>query len=137
MLLALLAAAGTAAVLTVTSSRFRPAGALGLLVVVLIGSALVRELVRYVRRRAQPTVAAVDATHLYLDRPAESGKPLKWPRAQVADVRETRRVGNRGAEMVVEIALADGTTRRFAIGRGEWDRRRIVVALREALGMPG
>ena len=104
-------------------------------VVALIAYATARSLLRYVSRRRDATVIAADGQYVYLNRPAGLGRPQRWLRGQVVDVRDGR--FNRRSIQCAELVLAGGITVPIAVGRDEWERRRVIAALREALAMWG
>ena len=116
----------------------RLANALGIVLVALSCGGVAWLIVRYCRRCGQPVVVAVDATHVYVNRPTALDSRRKWERAEVSGVREnTTGRANSAPANCVELALKQWPPERIAQGRGDWDRRRILEALREALGRGG
>jgi hypothetical protein len=92
-------------------------------------------IVRHCRGWKEPAVVTVDATHVYLRRPGEYPSRCRFPRQRVTEVREGSS-GRGGHIKSVEIVVSPPQRLSVAVGRGEWDRRRIMAAVREALGMP-
>jgi hypothetical protein len=103
--------------------------------VALAASGVVVLIVRHCRGWKEPAVVTVDATHVYLRRPGDYPSRCRFPRQRVTDVREGSS-GRGGVIRSVEIVVEPRQRLSVAAGRGEWDRRRIMAAVREALGMP-
>jgi hypothetical protein len=104
-------------------------------VLAFLATAVARSLVRNVARRGEPTVIAVDGEYVYLNRPAGLRKSRRWPRSQVVNVRDG--TFNRPPVERAELVLAGGTSVPIAVGRAEWERSRVIAALRETLAMWG
>jgi hypothetical protein len=104
-------------------------------VLAFVAAAVARSLVRYVARRREPTVIAVDGEYVHLNRPAGLRKQRRWPRRQVVNVRDG--TFNRPSAQFAELVLAGGISVPIAVGRAEWERRRVIAALRETLAMCG
>jgi hypothetical protein len=110
-----------------------PAEMLSYLGVALLAVGDVAIMVWLFRRRGEPEVIGVDAGHLYHNNPRSFRPLVRWPRPGVKDVREGPAVQNRGSAKFVEIVMRDHPPLRLFYGRGEWDRRRVINALRKAL----
>jgi hypothetical protein len=98
-------------------------------------AAFVALIVRHCRHWAEPVVLAVDATHVSLHRPTDVRARRRWERARVTDVREGS-AGRGGLTKLVALVVDGRTTVTVTEGRGHWNRRHIIQAVRAALGMP-
>ena len=93
-------------------------------------------IVRVFRRRGEPTIVRIDSRFLYYHCPRKPGKAKRWPRDQVTVVRESEPTSKGGTDRDVEIVLKERNgprTLHLAGTRIDWDRRRVVQALNDAL----
>jgi hypothetical protein len=134
---ALLAILIAAAVAVALGPFARDAWTAKVFLLALVGLAVAgvaRVIRRHVLRGAEPVTVVVDATHVRVNVPTEAG-PKRWPRAKVTDVNEGSGTGQASGRKFVQILMHEAPPVKLAAGRGDWDRRRVLLALREALGM--